>query len=100
MRTGRLATLLFCSAIAMTCVLSPPRARSVVLVDSPDVKIVDSTTTTEALGVETSVFVHPTNYRIVLVSLIAHVANPQPENEGCAGWLSQDGGHHWHGDDQ
>jgi len=85
----RRMTSFFCIVVVVTSLLMTPAARPVVLVDSPDVKLVDSTTTsTEAVGKETSVFVHPTNYRIVLVSLISQGGS----TAGCSGWVSQDGG--------
>ncbi len=87
-------------AAALACGLWSSPSRAVVLVDSPDVLVRDSTTATtntviEALGFETSAFVHPTNSRIVLMGLNVLVGAG-----AAAGWVSQDGGHHWHGNNQ
>jgi len=61
------------------------------LVDSTDVKIRNASSQ-DATGSETSVFIHPTDSRIVLVSIINQITS------GVSAWVSQDGGMTWAGD--
>ncbi len=84
------------NAIWLTGVLlSSTSNAAVILADSPDIKIRDaSNQSIEAVGAEPTVVVHPDNWRILLMGLIA-----QPTN-GSSGWFSTDGGIQWHGDNE
>lgn len=75
---------------------SPGTSRaSVIVVDSPDIKIRDATNpSVEALGAEPSVAVHPDDWRNVLMGLITATS------AGTTGWFSTDGGFQWHGDNE
>lgn len=64
-------------------------ADSIALTDRTDLAIVDSTTSTRAVGYEPFVAVDPSNWRILLVS---HYGE-----DGCVKWISTNGGTKWHG---
>jgi hypothetical protein len=61
------------------------------LQDSTDLKIRNASSV-DALGSENTVYIHPTDSRILLVSMNNDVS------AGISAWVSQDGGKTWSGD--
>lgn len=79
------------AAWIIAALLARASIAAVILTDSPDIKIRDATTPTiEAPGGEPTVAVHPEDWRILLMGLIA-------PSTSSTGWFSTDGGVHWHG---
>lgn len=77
-------------ALAVSSTPVVVEARSA-LQDSTDLKIRNSSSV-DALGSENTVYIHPTDSRILLVSM------NNPTSPGISAWVSQDGGKTWSGD--
>ncbi len=82
--------LALCCASVFSLAPSAVEGRSA-LVDSTDLKLRNSSSV-DALGAENSIFIHPTDSRIILEAHNNHA------NGGVGAWVSQDGGKTWAGD--